>query len=265
MRKRMLMVMVTVLLIAVTAVGALAVAGGIGGGTGGGNFVLAGHTVDYRTDFRGEVTFEDPQRQRTGSEVRISGINQGQGVLTVSTGGQRHELRGTGRHRITGPDGKLLGYAVMRPMSAAEQWASALAALRSMGVRRLPRNGGEVPAAQQEGLRNQWETWGDRKETGQNGISTSPYGVLGFDNRTGVYWKMLGTGEVVVKDAEGKVDGSGSSQAFLYPEARDRKEPLFTITVDGRADQVDGYGPHEVRDSSGRLLMTLEAEPLGDR
>ena len=225
----------------------------------GGTFLLDGQTWDYRSAFNGEVTFRDPAGRPVGGKVSSLNGWPGMGEVILTVEGRRYQFTNPGEHPVRDAEGRLLGSAVMRVLSAEEVQAQLREFLARYGIQTIPQTPDEVRETMWKVSAQNWDTWGTQKEPDGSVVQGSRLGVLGFNHESGVYWKVRGAVIVSVLEAEGKLHDRAVALEGADPAG---ENPEVVIIRGGQTTSVRGYGLHEIRDDEGRLLLILKVEPF---
>ena len=260
MKKRMVLLTCTLLLVGITA----AMASHMIGYHPSGGFGKAGQMWNFTTNLKGRMTVLDGEGRKIGQFTNdgtfmTDAAGPESAWVRMNVAGQDHVIHGPGRHEMKDANGQLLGYIVLSDVSEAEMY-------RGMGWSRAPRDFKEAA---------QWvEAQDPASGGGASGVETSPTGRRGFDKALGVSWKMRGYGTVKAtlpngdRVAESTVSPISPDLAALLPPGfvpDADATPEWTLTVLGKATQETGYGRHVLKDSSGKPLMILEATPLASK
>jgi hypothetical protein len=235
-------------------------------------------------NFRGKVTIYDAAGKMAGRYRNDSGDPE-TGVLKVDVAGTHAELPGSGKYPILNKDGVLLGTLELSTLSdqdRSEMLAAADDAERELVARYNAGPG--FPLA----------------SDGSSGLTSMPGVVIGYDQSRGLSWKMLGYGSVTARYLHPHLSQqAGQSAPFtpeqlrdMPPQAREYTQRLVSLAPPTNAEpeiywtragkdkrgtypvqngwwkevqstgKIQGYGRHEVKDTSGRTVLVLNVTPL---
>lgn len=244
----------------------------------------ARRTWDVRTPMEGHIRLLDQKGGLLG-EIDSNGIYPASDLIEVTCDQDVHLfLHGYGRHEVRSETGTLLGYVDASPRTEEDKRRE-----RDAMVKQLPRSiamyrSPEVfyPFEGQLVL--------PRDGTADLGMAAAYY------RQPGVAWKMIGYGRVIANcplDARPRMQysaaASAPSPAELPAPLRKQAETMRDYIpasdsipriywqmaagadrtiVDGHWNNIahsgsfTGYGHHEVRDARGKLILSLDVQPL---
>jgi hypothetical protein len=221
---------------------------------------IGGPQWHFNTNLKGRITFYDAGGKQFGRFDNDSGDTNGDVRLSVS--GDKFDFQGAGKHILSAPDGKSIGYIVVGTTPAADM-ASEEASAREVRPRDL---GAAI-------------IWQRNKDiaAGGSGTASDPFTVSGYDDAAGIHWIVRGKVDVIVLNPEGKVvlhavthklesqDAMRLMQQIepqLFFDEKDIAVPQIAVIAADKTTFAQGYGAHQITDATGKPLITLVVKPL---